>query len=69
MHITSQMLQDAFCQAQREILDVGASDHSKSERYIRRWERFAELLNEKLSCEPELFEMHARSVKEVQGER
>ena len=45
--ITAEMLYEAFCQTQREILDLQASDHIKNERYQFRWERMAQLLNEK----------------------
>jgi hypothetical protein len=44
MHeITPEMLREAFQQTQREILEIATP-----ERYHARWERMAELLNEKL---------------------
>lgn len=51
MQLTAEMLREAFRQTQREILDLSASDQTKSERYHARWERMAELLNEKLAHE------------------
>lgn len=44
MQVTAQMLREAFHQTQREILET-------PERYESRWERMAELLNEKLGRE------------------
>lgn len=43
MQLTAQMLLEAFRQTQREILEI-----ETPERYQARWERMAELLNEKL---------------------
>jgi hypothetical protein len=49
MQLTEQMLREAYQQTQREILENGGSN----ERYKARWERMAEILNEKLSNEEE----------------
>lgn len=50
MEITAQMLREAYRQTQREILAIEAP-----ERYSRRWERMAELLNEKLASDKKPF--------------
>ncbi len=53
MQVTAEILREVFRQTQREILDLDGSDHIKSERFQMRWERMAELLNEKLASERE----------------
>lgn len=46
MQVTAQMLRDAFRQTQREILDP-----ERPARFEARFERMAELMNEKLAVE------------------
>lgn len=48
MQVTAEMLREVFQQTQREILEI-----ETPERYQARWERMAELLNEKLAGKQE----------------